>query len=287
MKTENNVTLFAGAAPDYSRLGKAAEETEKESGERRTVFAGDFQGNRTLQERIQQRKEKAREEALKIIRDRWDGEKKIDRSMGESREHLRQLKEDRAALNDEMQEIDRQQKELFKAAGTPESSKEAEETAQRQKELEDRREAVGDLLSKNERDTMGENALIRGTKLERLKRAPMVEAQNDAEQALADASEEIIGMVADEAREHLEEEQKEREEQAEKIQEKKEEAEEFREKQDEKAEELEELTENAPVEEMLELDRTRTDVQKEIEDILDKMKLMAEDIKGAMVDTDV
>ena len=39
-----------------------------------------------------------------------------------------------------------------------------------------------------------------------------------------------------------------------------------------------------PLQEFLELGQARSDVQKEVQDIVNNMKLVAEDIKGAMVD---
>ena len=74
-------------------------------------------------------------------------------------------------------------------------------------------------------------------------------------------------MVVEDAKEHVDEETAEREEQAEKLE-----------------AEREELLEEMPVEEMLSLERTKADVQKEVQQIVDKMKLVAEDIKGAVVD---
>ena len=49
----------------------------------------------------------------------------------------------------------------------------------------------------------------------------------------------------------------------------------------------EELTEEMPMEEMLTLEQAKTDVQKEVQNIVDKMKLVAEDMKGAVVDKSV
>ena len=50
-------------------------------------------------------------------------------------------------------------------------------------------------------------------------------------------------------------------------------------------EELEKLTESVPVEEMIQMGQVKNSLQQEIQDILNKMNLMAEDIKGTMVDT--
>ena len=52
--------------------------------------------------------------------------------------------------------------------------------------------------------------------------------------------------------------------------------------QEELAESIGELTEQT-----LQLDGVKTDIQEEIKDIVNKMKLLEEDIKGAVVDTTV
>lgn len=46
----------------------------------------------------------------------------------------------------------------------------------------------------------------------------------------------------------------------------------------------EEFQDSMPTQEYMELEQKKTDVQKEVQDIVDKMNLVAEDIKGSMVD---
>ena len=131
---------------------------------------------------------------------------------------------------------------------------------------------------------MQENATIRSTRIERLKYHAMSDAQEQAEDILDAARDEIVGMVFEEGKDHVDEEAEEREEQVEEIKEEKEKQEEFIEDQKERREEEEELLENVPMEEMLSLDKIQSNVQQEVQNILDKMKLIAEDIKGAVVD---
>lgn len=293
MKVEQNMTIFAGEEPDFVHVAKAGKNPEKENKERKTIFAGDLQGNQTLQERIRQRKEKARQEALKIVRDAWAADQAIDRSMDESREHIVKLQEDNLQVQGEMRDINEKRRELMEIYGVTEDTPEElqpEEYRERVQELNDREEYNQKILGANQRDIMVENAVIRGTKQEKLKRDPqhtMVGAKEQADEVLEAASDEIIGMVMDAAKDHLDEEQEKREEQAEKIEEKKEEMEELQEKREERQEELEELIEDIPVDDMLDLEQTKDNIQQEVQNIVDKMKLVAEDIKGTMVDTNV
>lgn len=290
MKVETNITLFAGAEPDFAHVVKTDENTEKSDKERKTIFAGDFRGNQTLQERIQQRKEEARQEALKIVRDTWAGDQAIDQGLDERREHIRQLQEEKKQIQDELRDVEGKRAELMDMYGVTEETpleEQPEEYREWMQDLNDREFHNKKLLAKNEQDIIVENAVIRGTKLERLKKDPMVKAQKQADAVLEAAGDEIMGMVMDAGREHLDEEQAKREEKAEELKEEKEKLEEIQEKRDERQEELEELIEDIPVDEMLELDRAKDNIQQEVQNIVDKMKLVAEDIKGAMVDTSV
>lgn len=289
MRVEKNMTIYAGADSDLSRTGKA-DETGKAKQERKTIFAGDLQGISTLQDRIQQRKQQAQKEALKVVKDAWAVDQSIDQSLDESREHIRQMQEEDLQARRELVNIEEERQRLKETYGVTDSTpveKMPEDYKSRMKELEDYASYNEEILRDNERDTIAENAVIRGTKQERLKKHLMVDAQESADEILESASDDIVGMVVDDAREHLDEEQEKREEQAERIEEKREELEKLQEKRKDREEEMEELLENVPVDEMLELDRTKQDIQQEVQDIMNKMKLVAEDIKGSIVDANV
>ena len=55
-------------------------------------------------------------------------------------------------------------------------------------------------MERNKMAILEENAIIRGTKLERLKHSPMVKAKKEADRILDDASKEMIGMIMEEAK---------------------------------------------------------------------------------------
>ena len=63
--------------------------------------------------------------------------------------------------------------------------------------------------------------------------------------------------------------------------------EEVLEKRREDEEELEELMKDMPLEEMSDLKNAQTEIQQEIQNLVSKMNLVAEDIKGAKVDTNI
>jgi hypothetical protein len=130
-----------------------------------------------------------------------------------------------------------------------------------------------------------ERKIIAAITVERLKADPMVEPSEQAEELLASAEEEITGIVMDAAVENLKE-------QAEEAKEKQEEEEEKAELEKVKRKEREERRQEAelsdvPVQELLQLEQTRDEMKQEVDNMLTEMKLLAEDIKGSMVDEEV
>ncbi|MBQ9990297.1 MAG: hypothetical protein IJP31_05070 [Lachnospiraceae bacterium] len=155
---------------------------------------------------------------------------------------------------------------------------------QKQLDLDSAKSVYQQTVSENKKTIVEENAIIRGVRLEKLKSDPMLKAQDEAQAIREAASKEITGMVVEQAKEHIDQLQEEAEEKAEKLEEKQEKLEEFIESQKEKREESEEIMEDMPVREMAELEQIKSDVKQEVENIVNKMALVVEDIKGAMVD---
>ncbi len=280
MKVDNNITLFVGGQPENSLTTEGA---GKKQENRKTIFAGDMntQGG-TLQDRIEQKKKEAQKQALKVVGDVFAGDKVIDEDMENRRQNVKELVEDRKRLAEEKAGVDAREADLEKAYEGGEIS--PEEYEAEKADLKEEQKVRDDELNDNENQIMQENATISGTRLERLKHHAMVDAQEQAEDILDAARDEIVGMVAEAGKDHVDEETEKREEQAEEIKEEKEEKEELIEEQKEHRKEEEELLEEMPTEEMLSLDQVQSDVKQEVQNIIDKMKLLAEDIKGAVVD---
>ncbi|MCM1089896.1 MAG: hypothetical protein NC092_12090 [Butyrivibrio sp.] len=314
MRVEQNqhITLFAGQTPDSGSKSERAGQDKKN-----TVFAGDlnFNQNATLQERMEQRKAQARQQAMKIVGDVFAADRAMDDEMEGIRGHVRELQQEKLECqreldwyNDEQERLKEvygvtddsdEQKELEllrkceDGSATPEECEQAEALKQRglteyqsrQLELDKAKAPYQETIDKNDKLIEQENRTLEGMRLERLKKSPMVKAQKQAEELLDAARDEIIGMAVEAGKDHIDEESEERKEQAEKVEEEKEKKEEFIEKQKEKREkEEEELLENMPVTEMLALDELKTDTKQELQEMLSKLKLVAEDIKGAAVD---
>lgn len=280
MKVDHNITLFAGGQPESSLT---TEGTGRKQENRKTVFAGDMniQGG-TLQDRIEQKKKEAQKQAMKVVGDAFATDKSIDEDMENRYQNIKDLQEDRLRLLEEKGNVETRQADLEKGYEAGEISK--EDYLAEKDNLTEEAYRYEKEISENESLEKQESEIIRATRKERLKHHPMTDAQEQAEDILDAARDEIKGMILEDGKDHVDEETEKREEQAEEIKEEKEEKEEFIEEQKEHRKEEEELLEEMPIEEMLSLDRIQTDVKQEVQNILDKMKLIAEDIKGAVVD---
>ena len=146
------------------------------------------------------------------------------------------------------------------------------------------------------------NKAVHKSRLDLRRGNPMIAAQEEAEAIMDAARDDIIGMIKDEGMDHIDEEMQEKVEQAQEEKEEKEEEEEkleairedkaqmldqaeaAREKAHENEKRVEDLLEALPTEEILKMSGSTSDFQQELKDIMNRMKLMEEDLKGAAVD---
>ena len=230
----------------------------------------------------------------------------------EERDAIIGLKEKKAQLmeeygveegSDERAALLEKQKQSLEDPGVVMTTAEQERLTQlneyqeRAKALDDAIDVHQTELDKAEGGIIGENASIRAVRIENLKHHPMLDAQQEADKIKEAASKEAIGMLTGEAQDHIEEELEEKKEEAEKKAEEKEELQEkieIRQEENSKVEEVkqeqrEDAREQADLIEDAQIYSTNqstlpSKVQTEIKAMLQKMKLLEEDIKGAKVD---
>ncbi len=316
MRVQNNITVFSGD----TRNNAQAEWTKKEGTysydqKSRSVYAGNFLKEFPLREKLQQKKAEAQQRAMKIVGNAWDADKVIDNEIMQRQERIGELREDNKDAMESLKEFRQMEEDLREGYGVAADSEEQmdlelmKRNALGQKLTEEEKERLAEIrengmtdyqtraleldkvasyyrkvIAENNILAAEESDVIEDIRAERNKYHPMLDAQEQAEDVLAAAREEIIGIVEEEAKEHLDEEQEEREEQAEAIEEKREEQEEILEKREEKEEELEELIKDMPVEEMTDLSQTIDEIKQQIQKVLNEVNLLDEDIKGAQVD---
>lgn len=322
MRVHNN-TIFMGDNTLNDRHNGGAEEKKNSN----SIFAGDF--NKKF-DPITQKRQDARKQAMKIVSDAWAGDQKIDEGIEKSRSKVREyqnqmyeavngIKEiddakaalrDRYGITDESQEQqdlllfarkeDAQKKGVdMQSVFTPE---EQERLAQLEADgFADYREQFMDMKKERDRLTKewqdakdavhAELVSISSTQINRLKSHTMIDAQNMAEDIVEAASREIMGMLVDEAKDHIDEEMEEKkeaaEEKAKEEEEEEEKIEKAKEEKESKKEFAEDVAEHAEdvTKALTQMDHTMDEVQQEIKKLMEEMKLLDEDLKGAAVDT--
>lgn len=172
-------------------------------------------------------------------------------------------------------------------------------------ELDEQQEKYEKDISGNEEAIKGIRAARNDAEIERLKSNPMLKAQEQADAIMEAANKEILGDLLNEGKEHIEEKMAEEKEKAAERAEKKEEQEEKEEAAKERKEEMEEWIEDTKqkaeekkedlpdVQDQEQMayynnpNMPKTKAEKEIEDILEELKLIQDDIKGAAVDANL
>lgn len=313
-----NQTIFMG--DDTLRARHGRENAQNES-DRKSIFAG---GLHKAIDPIQQKKEQAQKQAMKIVGDTWANDRKMDDDLEARRDRIKENRENIKKAKDELNEISKRRDELRTHYGVEEDSQEEQDLKLLEKEIDAKKPGSDVRLTMEEREKIEEikknglteyqtrslemkkggelyeseideaekiikteTAVIASIKLERLKKDPMVDAQKNAKEIIDAARDEILGMLIDEGKDHIDEEMEEKKEAAEKAEEKKEEQEEKTEKKDKKEAQEEQFREQiqASTELMTKSDELMDDVQRKVKKILDEMKLLEEDLKGAAVDT--
>lgn len=316
MKVQNT-TIFMGGNTGRERTDGTAEGRKNQ----KNIFAGSLSKSF---DPIAKKKQDARKQAMKIIGDAWASDREIEDDLKERRNKIKEYQDIIGQANRELRRINDDRLALRDAYGVAEDSQEEQDLRLLDKELDADRIGSGvhltaeekerlaqikekglteyqtrslemkksgsvyeDELEEAEKGVREENYAIREIKRELPKVQTMIKARKSADEVLEAASDEIVGMLTEEAKDHIDEEMEEKKEAAEKKAEEEKELEEKIEKRKEDKEEQEEFAEQiaASTELMAEADSTMDEVQKEIRKIIDEMKLIEEDIKGAAVDT--
>lgn len=338
ISTSNTVRERAARSEDR-RAGKDTHRT--------SIFAGDLGLQNDI---ITQRRQRAQKKALKIVGDAWNGDRKVDQGIADIKDKLSMLHDEKKENLAVIAEGNAQKEALRQQYGIEADSQEQKdlELLEKKADIDAFRNQPGTYLTEEEQERLaqledkplteyqqkclnidsyqgtyenrnnqidaqiqGYNASIRAIRQERLKYYEMVDAQKKADKVMEEAGKEILGMLIEEGKEHVDEELEEEIEEAkekaeekaeeeEKIEERKEDQAELEERIDdahEKNEEREELRKDAEeraredadlLGEMIDAGMggvgTISDVQSDIKNMLHKMKLLEEDLKGSVVD---
>lgn len=249
-----------------------------------------------IQDPIEEKKKKAMKEAMEFIKNQFKTDQNIDEVLDECRDSIKTSKAAAEEASQELADIEKRKEEL----GEMYADKDDEEYKTRLAEIDKEASHWRSQYEGAHRVIKAATRGIKGIKQEALKHHGMVDAGKAAEVSLKAASDEIIGMLKDEAIDKVDEDMDEVIEEAKEAKEEKakedaelEEARIEREKQAQKIEEeLEEAKKQAKEGvyvpdkiDVRELMNRQQEIVKNTERILEEQKLLEEDVKGIMMDS--
>lgn len=300
-----------------TRMEKAAGTAGKATGangKNLTLSAGNItcRGSQ-LESRIQQKRDQARKQAMKLINDAWDADKKaadgIDALNKDKQEQLDKLNEYKQSLKD-VNEREKQLQEEYNIDPDSQEQKDLEllkkyqnysngsdyadfskEEVERLKELQNTprteyqdkalmlngyRGEVRNRISLAEYKLMAISESVHDSKIDRLKSQDMLKADDSADKILDAAEKDVLGMVIDDAKENIDK----------KMEEEQKKAEEAADKRDEQQERIDKAKEERS-EQQERIDESKQDAREQREIIMNAAKTDILDINNGLSKKDV
>lgn len=284
------------------------------NGKNLTLFAGNITGKGSdLESRIQQKRDQARKQAMKLINDAWDADKKaadgIDALNKDKQEQLDKLNEYKQSLKD-VNEREKQLQEEYNIDPDSQEQKDLEllkkyqnysngsdyadfskEEVERLKELQNTprteyqdkalmlngyRGEVRNRISLAEYKLMAISESVHDSKIDRLKSQDMLKADDSADRILDAAEKDVLGMVIDDAKENIDK----------KMEEEQKKAEEAAKKRDEQQERIDKAKEERS-EQQERIDESKQDAKEQREIIMNDAKTDILDINNGLSKKDV
>lgn len=278
---------------------------------------------------IDAKRASARKQAMKLIGDAWERDGKALAGIQEMKDSKATIVEEYLDLKSKINDLEKQKEQWREEYGVSADSEEqkdlellekyqnnksgasfdsfSDEEKARLKELADApltdyqkkvlelngvKDALDIELQKKENTLIAMTGSITNAELEMEKNQDMIKSQDAAEELIEAANKDIVGMLVDEAKEHLESVQEESEEKAEKLKEQKEEREERLEETKERRKEQEKIIHDQIEANKLELDGNvqeqavdhLAEAQKVVEQMMSKNHMVNEDLKGIEID---
>jgi hypothetical protein len=260
-----------------------------------TIFAGSLSIN---QDPIADKKLQSQKQAMKTILDKFNQDHSIDQGLETRREHQKELSADMKLASDQISNLNKMKQQFKEAYGITEDSEEQkslelleksmfttkELTKEEMKQLEVmgpltdyqktvlRYDAMEDIwkqrVEKAQNGIISESKTIAAINVARLKTHPMVDAQKEAAAIIEEANKEVIGIIVQQTKENVDAEQDKNIEEARKQQE---------------ATNPSNDNKPKPVEEEILQEQLLMDIKS----IVDRQKMLEEDIKGIIVNEQV
>ena len=279
--------------------------------------------------KIEARRSNAKKQAKKLISDAWAKDEIAYQNIKNIQQEKNDIQSKLNEWNAKLKDIDNNKQDLQEEYGIASDSQEqkdlellekyqnnkngssfdsfSKEEIERLKELQEmplteyQKKALelnsskGELnkeIQRGEKSLMAMTSAITDATIEQLKSQNMLKAGDAAEAIMDAAGNEIVGMLIEEGREKIDEQQQEEREKAEKVKEKREEQDEMIKESKEKSEEQREILEDEMDAEKTQQDLSiqkqsenhMTEAQKHIQQLIMDKKLVNEDIKGIEID---
>lgn len=268
----NNIMMKEQLYQTKNRMKSDAQAAMKGQVKNGRVFAG----NLNL-DPIAQKRRLARKEAMRLIGGQFQIDSDIDADLAERDSHIDKVREENKYAGQEIVRLEEDRRRMIEEYGVEPGSP---ELIGIQKEISYWKTEIYN----GQKEIREDIAAIDATHEALLKRThDMTDAAGAAEDVMDAASDEIIGMLKQEAMDKMAEDRKEEQEKIERAEEKKEEKEELLEKKQEQ-EKLEELSKEIASTDSV-VDKKK--LQQEIAEILASQKLLEEDMKGIGVDMSI
>lgn len=320
----DNVSVFAGdntaKVQESADHRVKAKDRARKNDNSNTIDGSGIASNLDL---IASKREAAKKRALKIVGDAYKNEFKIDEDLNARRERIRDLHKTMGEASEELQKIEAEREGLRRGYGVDEDSKEQEDLKLLEKEVKSRQPGSDVTLTQEEREAIAqikakglteyqersinllesewsahnaiheatseiklENQIISATENERAKSHAVLDAKKQGESIMDSTSKEIRSIIINDAKDHLEEESEKTKKKAEAEREKEEELEEridaAKERRHEREDLAEDIIEKAQYKEIKTADVSAA--QQEVKEMMSRMKLIEDDIKGAAID---
>ncbi len=284
---QNNETVKIS---DSSESKSKSSVTSEKSGNAsiKTIFGGNLNLCSSNAQEIDDKRKKAQKMAMQLMANAFSSDVEIDDEVSKHNQNAQSLSDENAEYKQKVNDVEREQENLRELYG--EEAEKSEDFI----ELEKIKREFKEQIDNNTDELRQENAIVRGIKIERLKSHDMVDAKKQGDAIISAANKEIIGMIAQQAKESFDERTEETKEETDKIKEEKEKLEEQIEaakaeksKNKQKKDDLDEMYEiGSSLDDIKKNENSDNipDIKKSLTQIVNELKLTAEDLKGAVVD---
>lgn len=326
-----NINVHANQKADNTYTNVRQKKGQAAGSKRKNIDGSAIAFNQGTESAIARKRKLAQEKAMRLISRAWDKDKAVAQGLQDKQELIDAKTKKNAERSSQLKDIETQKQSMQEEYGITADSQEqkdlellekyqnykqgnfsenfSKEEIERLKELQNvpMTDYQKQVLSLNRvanqistdmnQDTASIEALtnsIRDERINQLGSQDMVNAKEAADAVMDAANQEILGMLMQEAKDHIDEKAEEEQKRAEEVAKEKEAEEEKLEKAKEKRENAEELVKGEIKTEQLEQeqqiqqqsDRHTKEAQKNIRKIIKQSQLIDEDLKGIEIDFD-